>query len=243
MYNYLCINAGFVTDITQRMGDVCYMADTKINIMLADDHTLFREGMKKLLESNPEIQIVIEAADGEECLNQIDNSEIDVDVLLLDISMPHMNGIDVLKKIKESNSQIKVFILTASDDIEYLVKAVDLGVNGYALKSVSYSEFISAIKHVKEGKQYIQTSLIPALNNKLIKRDIDKDKIDSLTKREMEMIIQIASGMSNKEIANSLFITERTVKNHISSLFKKINVSDRTQAAVFAIRNNLIKLS
>lgn len=219
------------------------MSDMKINIMIADDHILFREGMKKLMESNSEIQIVLESEDGEDCLEQLENTEENIDLLLLDISMPKKDGIEVLKALKENKSEVKVFILTAHDEIEYLVNAVDLGVNGFALKTVTYSELLAAIKHVIEGKQYIQTSLIPALNNKLIKRDVDKDKIDSLTRREMDMLIQIASGMSNREIANSLFITERTVKNHISSLFKKIEVSDRTQAAVFAIKNNLIKLS
>lgn len=220
-----------------------YMSDMKINIMIADDHILFREGMKKLIESNSEIQIVLESEDGEDCLEQLENTEENIDLLLLDISMPKKDGIEVLKALKEKKSEVRVFILTAHDEIEYLVNAVDLGVNGFALKTVTYSELLAAIKHVIEGKQYIQTSLIPALNNKLIKRDVDKDKIDSLTRREMDMLIQIASGMSNREIANSLFITERTVKNHISSLFKKIEVSDRTQAAVFAIKNNLIKLS
>lgn len=220
-----------------------YMSDMKINIMIADDHILFREGMKKLMESNSEIQIVLESEDGEDCLEQLENTEENIDLLLLDISMPKKDGIEVLKALKEKKSEVRVFILTAHDEIEYLVNAVDLGVNGFALKTVTYSELLAAIKHVIEGKQYIQTSLIPALNNKLIKRDVDKDKIDSLTRREMDMLIQIASGMSNREIANSLFITERTVKNHISSLFKKIEVSDRTQAAVFAIKNNLIKLS
>lgn len=220
-----------------------YMSDMKINIMIADDHILFREGMKKLMESNSEIQIVLESEDGEDCLEQLENTEKNIDLLLLDISMPKKDGIEVLKALKEKKSEVRVFILTAHDEIEYLVNAVDLGVNGFALKTVTYSELLAAIKHVIEGKQYIQTSLIPALNNKLIKRDVDKDKIDSLTRREMDMLIQIASGMSNREIANSLFITERTVKNHISSLFKKIEVSDRTQAAVFAIKNNLIKLS
>ena len=220
-----------------------YMSDMKINIMIADDHILFREGMKKLIESNSEIQIVLESEDGEDCLEQLENTEENIDLLVLDISMPKKDGIEVLKALKEKKSEVRVFILTAHDEIEYLVNAVDLGVNGFALKTVTYSELLAAIKHVIEGKQYIQTSLIPALNNKLIKRDVDKDKIDSLTRREMDMLIQIASGMSNREIANSLFITERTVKNHISSLFKKIEVSDRTQAAVFAIKNNLIKLS
>ena len=116
-----------------------YMSDMKINIMIADDHILFREGMKKLMESNSEIQIVLESEDGEDCLEQLENTEENIDLLLLDISMPKKDGIEVLKALKEKKSEVRVFILTAHDEIEYLVNAVDLGVNGFALKTVTYS--------------------------------------------------------------------------------------------------------
>lgn len=212
----------------------------KINVMIADDHSLIREGLKQLLEFDGSIKVVGEASNGVECLDKI--NEFNPDVLLLDINMPEMNGIEVLKKMKEDDSQIKVLILTVHNEMDYLMRAVDIGVDGYILKDSQSSELKKAISAVKDGENYIQPSLIPALNNQLVNRDTDKDKISLLTNRELEVLVQVANGMFNKEIAMNLNISERTVKNHISNIFKKIDVSDRTQAAVFAIKNNIIKL-
>lgn len=211
-----------------------------INIMIADDHAMMREGIKQLLEFDGEIKVIAEASDGEECLKILDS--VIPDVLLLDINMPIKNGIDVLDALRHDNNQTKVLILTVHNEVEYLLRAIEIGVNGYILKDSESSELIKGIQSVYDGETYIQPNLIPLLNARLVKRDTDKDKIDLLTRREREVLIQVANGMFNKEIADSLLISERTVKNHISSIFKKIEVADRTQAAVFAIRNNLIKL-
>lgn len=209
-------------------------------VMIADDHSLIREGLKQLLEFDGSIEVVSEAANGIECLDKL---EVFVpDVLLLDINMPEKNGLEVLEEIKKKEYSIKVLILTVHNELEYLLKAVDIGVDGYILKDSKSDELKRAIQSVLSGENYIQASLIPALNNRLANRDIDKDKIDSLTSRELEVLIQVANGMINKEIATSLNISERTVKNHVSNIFKKIDVSDRTQAAVFAIKNNIITL-
>lgn len=212
----------------------------KTKVMIADDHSLIREGIKQLLEFDGSIEVIAEAANGIECLEKLKVSS--PDVLLLDINMPEKNGIEVLQELKESKSVVKVLILTVHNELEYLLKAVDIGVDGYILKDSESSELKKAIQSVCNGNNYIQASLIPALNSRLINRDIDRDKIDSLTSRELEVLIQVANGMSNKEIATNLDISERTVKNHISNIFKKIDVSDRTQAAVFAIKNNIIKI-
>ena len=212
----------------------------KIKVMIVDDHSLIREGLKQLLEFDGSIEVVGEASNGIECLEKIDS--VHPEVLLLDINMPEKNGIEVLKEMKEKESPIKVLILTVHNELEYLTQAVDIGVDGYILKDSESSELKKAIQSVLEGENYIQPSLIPALNNQLVNRDIEKDKISLLTNRELEVLIQVANGMFNKEIAVILSISERTVKNHISNIFKKIEVSDRTQAAVFAIKNNLIQL-
>lgn len=211
-----------------------------IKVMLADDHILMREGIRQLLEFDGTIEVVGEANDGEECLETLE--KVKPDVLLLDINMPKKNGVEVLGEIKKKKMTVKVLILTVHNEIEYLLKAVDIGVDGYILKDSESAELKKAINAVMNDESYIQPNLIPALNNRLVARDVDKDKIDSLTKREMEVLIQVANGMFNKEIAIALNISERTVKNHISNIFKKIEVSDRTQAAVFAIRNDIIKL-
>ena len=212
----------------------------KIRVMIADDHELIREGLKQLLELDGNIEVVSEAGDGVECLEKL--KRINPDVLLLDINMPRQNGLEVLKKIRDRNLNTKVLILTVHNEVEYLLKAVDIGVNGYLMKDSTSEELRKAIYSVINNENYIQAALIPLLNSRLIARDIDKEKIDSLTRRELEVLVRIATGMSNKEIAATLDISERTVKNHISNIFKKICVADRTQAAVFAIRNNLIKL-
>ena len=213
-----------------------------IKVMLADDHSMIREGLKQLLEFDGSIQVVAQAGDGEECLEKL--CQVYPDVLLLDINMPKKNGIEVLQEIRDRSTayDVKVLILTVHNEVEYLLKAVDIGVDGYILKDSGSAELKKAISSIMEGESYIQPSLIPALNSRLISRDTDKEKIDSLTKRELEVLIQVANGMFNKEIAMTLDISERTVKNHISNIFKKIEVSDRTQAAVFAIRNDIIKL-
>ena len=211
-----------------------------INVLLADDHVLIREGIKQLLEFDGSMKVIAEASDGIECLEKLKN--VKPDILLLDINMPNMNGIDVLKELKEKNDPLKVLILTVHSEVEYLVKAVDIGANGYILKDSGSTELKQAINAVIDEGSYIQPNLIPALNSRLINRDMDKEKLASLTKREVEILTQVACGMFNKEIAVNLNISERTVKNHISNIFKKIDASDRTQAAVFAIRNNIVNL-
>lgn len=211
-----------------------------IKVMLADDHILMREGIRQILEFDGNIKVIEEAGNGEECLTKLEH--VKPDILLLDINMPKKNGIEVLEEMKRKRMHVKVLILTVHNEIEYLVKAVDIGVEGYILKDAESVELKRAINKILDGENYIQPSLIPSLNAKLVLRDNDKEKIDSLTKRELEVLIKVANGMFNKEIALSLDISERTVKNHISNIFKKIEVVDRTQAAVFAIKNDLIKL-
>lgn len=211
-----------------------------IKVMIADDHSMIREGIKQLLEFDGSIKVVAEASNGIECLEKL--GYYDPEVLLLDINMPEKNGIDVLRQMKAEDSKIKVLILTVHNEMEYLTSAVEIGVDGYILKDSESAELKKAIRAVRDGENYIQPNLIPALNRHLLNRDTDKDKIFSLTNRELEVLVQVANGMFNKEIATNLNISERTVKNHISNIFKKIDVSDRTQAAVFAIKNNIIKL-
>ena len=211
-----------------------------VNVMITDDHSMIREGLKQLLELEGDFKVVAEAADGVECISKLE--EVTPDVLLLDINMPNMNGLEVLQKMKEKKVKVKVLVLTIHSEVEYLLKAVDIGVNGYLLKDSESAELKKAINAVVNGENYIQPSLIPVLNAKMIDRDKDTVKIESLTRRELEVLKNMSYGMYNKEIAEKLDISERTVKNHISNIFKKIEVTDRTQAAVFAIRNNLITI-
>ena len=214
-----------------------------VKVMITDDHTMMREGIRHLLEFDGSGKVIAEAKDGNECLEVLRSLKELPEVLLLDINMPDKNGIDALQEIRNKKIDIKILMLTVHNEVEYLIKAIDIGADGYLLKDSGSEELRRAITAVMNGQNYIQPSLIPSLNARLIKRDTDKEKIDSLTKRELEVLILIANGMFNKEIAMKLNISERTVKNHISNIFKKIEVVDRTQAAVFAIRNGLIQLS
>ena len=211
-----------------------------VKVMITDDHSLIREGLKQLLELEGDFQAIAEACDGIDCMEKL--KEQIPDVLLLDINMPRMNGLEVLQKIKDEKIDVKILVLTVHNEVEYLLKAVDIGINGYLLKDSESSELKKAILSVVDGEDYIQPSLIPVLNAKMIDRDMDSEKIEKLTKRELEVLKLLAVGMYNKGVADELHISERTVKNHVSSIFKKIDVSDRTQAAVFAIRNNLISI-
>ena len=211
-----------------------------ISIMITDDHSMIREGLKSLLELDDDIKVIAEAVDGRDCLDKLDVYK--PDVLLLDINMPNMNGLEVLKELKARKSKVKVLVLTVHNETEYLMKAVDIGINGYVLKDSESAELKKAIRAIMDGETYIQPSLIPALNAKRLERNEDEEKIDSLTRRELEVLTLLAIGMYNKEVAEKLEISERTVKNHVSNIFKKLEVTDRTQAAVFAIRNNLIKV-
>jgi len=210
---------------------------TPINIIIVDDHSMIREGLKQLLELDGDIKVIGEAGDGIECLDLIE--KVHPDVLLLDINMPNMNGLRVLEEIKRKKMNVRVLILTIHNEIEYLLKAVDMGVDGYVLKDSNSSVLKEAITAVYNEKSYIQPSLTPLLKEKIFITERNK-RTANLTKRELQVIELLGEGLYNKEIAERLFISEKTVKNHVSSIFKKISVTDRTQAVVYAIKNNII---
>lgn len=208
-----------------------------INIMLVDDHVLFRESLRVLIEKDKFIKVSCEAATMSECINCLRFH--DVDIILLDITLGDENGLDILEFIRKKKINTKVIMLTMHKEVENLVRAMELKTNGYLLKTITHDELFTAIHDVYGGIDYIQPDLLPYLNNYLINKDIDREKINLLTARELELLKMIASGKKNLEIATNLNISERTVKNHLSHVFDKLKVADRTQAAVFAIRNNL----
>lgn len=212
-----------------------------INILIADDHLMVREGLKQLLELEGDIKVVGEASDGYECLNMI--VKTNPDVILLDINMPNLDGLQVLTIMKQQHMRNKVIVLTIHNEIDYLIKSIDLKCDGYVLKDSNCATLKKAIGTVYEGASYVEPKLTPLLNLSLAERDVLKDKLNDLTNRELEVLKLISKGLFNKEIALALGISERTVKNHVSNIFRKISVSDRTQAAVFAIRNNIIEFN
>ena len=209
-----------------------------INIMLVDDHVLFRESLKVLIEKDKDFSVVCEADSEDDCIYALRHNK--VDIILLDIMLKNYNGLSLLEFLRKKRVDVKVIILTMHSEIEYLVRATELNTDGYLLKTIHYDELFRAIRDVANGKDYIQPDLIPYLNNYLINKDSDLEKIKSLTAREMELLRMIAGGRKNQEIANVMNISERTVKNHLSHIFDKLDVADRTQAAVFAIKNNIL---
>ena len=217
------------------------MKNKKTKIMIVDDFALIRDGLKNLLELDGSMKVISEAQDGIDCLNKL-NEKLP-DILLLDINMPNKNGLEVSQEIRNNEIPIKVMILTMHNEIDYLLRAIEIGADGYASKNIKFEELKEAIDLIIHGENFIQKELLPLLNSKIEKKNEELDKIKSLTKRELEVLKNIAFGNSNREIATSLKISERTVKNHIFNIFKKIAVTDRTQAAVFAIRNDLISLN
>lgn len=181
-----------------------------IRVLIADDHKMVREGLRRILEFDGEIQVIDEADNGEECIKKIRSSK--PDIVLLDINMPVMNGIEALQEIRKKKLKTKVIILTVHNEIEYLLRAVDIGIDGYVLKDSDAHELIKAVTSVYEGDKFIQPSLIPLLNSKLIARDLDAERLEQLSKREIEVLKLVAVGMFNKEIGVELGISERTVK-------------------------------
>ena len=207
----------------------------QVQVVIVDDHVMVREGIKQLLEMDGDIRIIGEASDGEEGIRVVEKT--DPDVILLDVNMPKMNGLEMLQKMKETGIRRKVLILTIHNEVEYLLKAIEIG---YVLKDSELAVLRKAIFSVYHGENYIQPSLAPLLMKRL-DSSVDENE-EGLTKREMEVLKLIAEGLFNKEIADKLSISEKTVKNHVSNIFRKINVSDRTQAAVYAIKSGFVEI-
>ena len=211
-----------------------------IKIMLVDDHNLFREGIKYILEKESDFKVIAEAVDGIEAVRKA--TRYIPDIILMDINMPKSNGLEALRKIKDLGIYSKVIILTADSKREYLIEAIKIGAKGFMQKNSTSKDLLIAIREVNMGRNYLQPSLAYILSQKskenLIKNP-NFEKIDLLSKREYEILLLISSGYNNKEIAKELFISEKTVKNHITNLFRKIEVTDRVQAVIFSYENDI----
>ncbi|HOV27008.1 MAG TPA: response regulator transcription factor [Pseudobacteroides sp.] len=212
----------------------------KIKVLIADDHHMVRQGIKQILELENDIEVVSQASNGEEAVEFA--RQYKPDVILMDINMPGMNGLQAIEELKKDNDMYRIVVLTIHQDREYLFKTIQLGAEGYVSKDAESSVLIEAIRTVASGNTYVQ----PNMTNELVKefnrmstRVKEKEEESVLTSREIEVIGLIAEGLINKEIAKKLYISEKTVKNHVSNIFKKLNVSDRTQAAIYAFKHNI----
>jgi len=212
----------------------------KIKVMIADDHPLVRQGIKQILELEDDIVVIGQASNGNEAVKIA--RECKPDVILMDINMPVANGIQAIKELRQDQNQFKIIVLTIHQDREYLFKTIQLGAEGYVLKDAEPYVLIDAIRNVYHGQTYIQSNMTKELVkefNRVTLKEKENNEYNNLTAREIEVLELIAEGMINKEIAKQLYISEKTVKNHVSSIFKKLNVSDRTQAAIYAFKNNI----
>lgn len=211
-----------------------------IKVMIADDHAMVRQGLKTILELEEDITVVSQAANGEEAVVLARRDK--PDIILMDINMPGLNGLQAIKILKEEDPRYRIIVLTLHQDREYLFKTLQLGCEGYVLKDAESSVLIEAIRSVYRNQTYIQPNMTGELVkefNRVTLIEQDKSVTNNLTSREVEVLKLIAEGMINKEIAKQLYISEKTVKNHISNIFKKLDVNDRTQAAIYAFKHNI----
>lgn len=211
----------------------------EIRLLIADDHALIRDGLKKILNIGAGgISIIGEAANGEEAVDLA--RKLNPDIILMDINMPGVNGIQATKIIKENNPEIAVIVLTIHDAREYIYELMDYGVSGYILKDTSAEDLLNVIKSVASGETFIDPRMTGKLVGEWRRRSEGRSSRDKLTDRELEVLAEIARGENNKAIADKLFVSEKTVKNHITNILRKLELNDRTQAAIYAIKHNLV---
>lgn len=211
-----------------------------ISVLIADDHHVVRRGLAFFLRTQQDIEIIGEAENGQEAVNLA--KSLKPDVILMDLVMPEMDGIEATKQIKAEHPDMKVIILTSFSDQDHVIPALEAGASGFQLKDIQPDDLVSCIKKVMDGESQLHPKATSQLlANLSTKGNQEKNRVEELTKRELEVLQEIAGGKSNKEIARALFITEKTVKTHVSNLLAKLELADRTQAALYAVKNKLVE--
>ena len=213
-----------------------------IKVLLVDNQMLVREGIKSLLNLSPDVTVVAEASDGTQVLSAVETFQ--PDIILLDLSMPKLDGIGTLNLLKEQNIETPTIILTTFDDHQFILQGLQAGAKGYLLKDVSLETLVDSIKTVASGQLLVQPAITERLLSGLnqVKTDFNApEQIEPLTKKELEVLGMMASGCSNKEISLALHKSEGTIKNHVSNLLAKLGVRDRTRAVLLAIEKGLLK--
>jgi DNA-binding NarL/FixJ family response regulator len=211
-----------------------------IRVLIADDHAVVRQGLRTFLELQDEIEVVGEAADGIEALELVQRTE--PDVALLDLVMPRLGGLEAIRRIREVAPATRVLVLTSFADDDTVLPALRAGAAGYLLKDVQPPELVGAIRTVHAGEALLAPAVATMLVEQLAAEDGDgaADRQEHLTRREREVLVLLARGRANKVIARDLGVSERTVKTHVSNILGKLNLTDRTQAAVYAVRHGIV---
>ncbi len=217
-----------------------------ISLLLADDHAVVRAGTRQLLERQPDMRVIGEASNGEEAVRLA--VQLKPDVVIMDVRMPGMSGVEATRRIKQEVPQVAVLVLTAHDDDEYIFALLQAGANGYLLKTAEIDELVRAIRAVASGRSMLD----PAVAGKVMAQfassraptewasSVKKDEFEGLTERELEILRLVGKGLTNKEIGHKLFISDRTVQAHLSNIFSKLGVGSRTEAAMYAVRRGWV---
>jgi two-component system NarL family response regulator len=226
------------------MSDQAIAEDEVIRVLIADDQALFRRGLYVVLGTEENIEVVAEAEDGEQAIAKAE--EMAPDVVLMDVRMPRVNGIEAASRIRETLPSTKILMLTVSDEEDDLYEAIKAGANGYLLKEISVEEVASAIRAVVQGQSLISPSMASKLLNEfnsLSRQAADRREqlpAPVLTARELEVLKLVARGMSNRDVADQLYISENTVKNHVRNILEKLHLHSRMEAVMYAVRKRLL---
>ncbi len=213
-----------------------------INILLVDDHTLIREGLKLILKKNKIFKIIGEASNGVEAIRYIDKNASKIHVVMLDITMPELDGFEVAKIVRQNHPEIKILALTMHSEESYITKMIDVGVHGYVLKDSNLEDLSTAIKTILEGKSYYSSDVSAIMINSLMNKDKKKEnnELENLTEREIQIINLITEGFKSSEIADQLKLSTRTIEVHRRNLMKKLDVKNTAELVSFVLKSKLI---
>jgi len=209
-------------------------------VLIADDQTLFRSGLARLLEGDPRVCVVAQAVDGLDAVKK--TGSIRPDVVLMDLKMPNLDGIEATRRIVAEHPEIKILILTTFETDSYVIQALRAGASGYVLKDAQVDSIVSSILAVMSGERVLASAVANRVIDMLSGTSTPKEFYDGLTAREVEILKLIGIGQANKQIARHLDISEKTVRNHVSNMYEKLHIGDRSQAVLYAVRKGLVEL-
>jgi len=219
------------------------MATTQVataRILVVDDQNLFRAGLVRLLEADSRVQVVGQAVDGLDVIKKV--TSLKPDVILMDLKMPNLDGIEATRRVVAEHPEVKILILTTFDTDSYVLQALRAGASGYVLKDAQIDSIVSSILAVMSGERVMASAVANRVIDMLSGNSTQKEFYDGLTAREVEILKLIAMGQPNKQIARRLDISEKTVRNHVSNMYEKLHIYDRSQAVLYAVRKGLVDL-
>jgi two-component system response regulator NreC len=211
----------------------------KVKIMLVDDHAILRDGIRALISLHEDLEIIGEACEGKEAVDKI--LDLEPDVVIMDIAIPGMDGLEVTRRIKKKNAKIKVLVLTQHDDKEYVLSSIKAGASGYVPKKAMGSELVSAIRTVSRGESFLYPSAAAALIEDY-RLQAEEEPYDRLTSREREILTLIADGQSSRQIAEMLYISLKTVQGHRTKIMEKLDIHNRAELIKYALRKGLVSI-